>query len=282
MTMTTPQLMALLRRHYIKPGAPLAGGVFLEEVGWNGGVAAGRADAIYIGLTGTSGRLLVGHEVKVSRADWLAELRKPGKADAWADECHAWNLVTLPGVVADGELPEGWGLMLPGKSKTRMQIATPARVYADRTPSWDAMRSITGRQDTLRAQATAAGIREARTEAQADIDERVTALVAARLRHTPSDAAAQLELERYRSALGRLVETEPGWPRDGITPERLASLAALIAGSRSLRIAAGELRRPYLLSDTAAMRAAADAFDTAAATLVDDVAKAHDLEGSRS
>lgn len=33
--MTTGELLALLRRHYIKPSQPLPGGVFLPEVGWN-------------------------------------------------------------------------------------------------------------------------------------------------------------------------------------------------------------------------------------------------------
>lgn len=280
-TATTPELMALLRRHYIKPGAPLPGGVFLEEVGWNGGAGSGRVDALYVGLTGSSGRQLVGHEVKVSRADWLAELRKPGKADEWADQCHAWYLVTLPGVVFEGELPAGWGLMFPGKSKTRMHIETPARRYPDRTPSWDAMRSIVGRQDSLRAQAIAEGQSEAYRKAVADADARVELIVAARLRGTAADGATVDELERYRRALGRLVDAETGWPRDGITAERLADLAALVAGSRDLRTAAEDLRRPYMAAGTAAMRQAADAFDAAVVELVDNVTRAHAREASK-
>ena len=64
-----------LERHYIKPGPLLPPGIFLPEVGWNpAGGASGRAggcDAIWVGFTTTSGRILVGHELKVSRADWL-------------------------------------------------------------------------------------------------------------------------------------------------------------------------------------------------------------------
>jgi hypothetical protein len=86
--------------------------------------------------------MLVGHEVKASRSDWLTELANPGKADAWADQCHEWWLITVPGVVRDGELPAGWGLMVPGTSKTRMRVLTPARRHADRQPSWDAIRSV--------------------------------------------------------------------------------------------------------------------------------------------
>lgn len=44
----TDDLMALLKRHYIKPGLPLPGGVFVPEVGQNGGWGSGsRCDAIY-------------------------------------------------------------------------------------------------------------------------------------------------------------------------------------------------------------------------------------------
>ena len=139
----TADLMARLNRHYIKPGQPLPGGVFVPEVGENGGWGSGRrCDAIYVGFTSSSGRMLVGHEVKASRSDWLTELANPGKADAWADQCHEWWLITVPGVVRDGELPAGWGLMVPGTSKTRMRVLTPARRHADRQPSWDAIRSV--------------------------------------------------------------------------------------------------------------------------------------------
>lgn len=34
--LTTRELLDRLQRHYIKPGAPLPGGIFLPEVSWNG------------------------------------------------------------------------------------------------------------------------------------------------------------------------------------------------------------------------------------------------------
>lgn len=163
----TGQLMELLKRHYIKPGQSLPGGVFLPEVGWNNGSGGGGCDAIYVGFTTTSGRILVGHELKVSRADWLNELNKPGKSDAWADECHEWWLVVNdPAIVHDGELPAGWGLMSPGKSKTRMTIHhKPDRKGREHRPSWLACRSIMARQDTLRANAIADAAKRQHDEA---------------------------------------------------------------------------------------------------------------------
>ena len=91
----TDDLMVRLRRHYIPPG-PLPGGVFIPECGWNGaGLDGGRrrCDALYIGFTSKSGRRLIGHEVKATKADWRNEHDKVGKADEWADQCHEWWIV---------------------------------------------------------------------------------------------------------------------------------------------------------------------------------------------
>lgn len=61
----------------------------------------------------TSGRLdLHGHEIKVSRADWLRELKHPEKAAEFIPYMNRWWLVAADrSIVRDGELPDGWGLM---------------------------------------------------------------------------------------------------------------------------------------------------------------------------
>lgn len=158
-TMTTAQLLEKLRTHYV-PDTSNPGGIFLPEVSFNGiwggehSVSTNRrCDAIWAGFTSVSGRKLVGHELKVSRADWLKELRHQGKADPWADNCHQWWLVVPePSIVKDGELPEGWGLMCPyqGAStrRKRFVIIAPAPVR-NITPSWDVVRSVMARATTL-------------------------------------------------------------------------------------------------------------------------------------
>lgn len=202
--MRTEELLALLKRHYIKPGAPFPGGVFLPEVGWNGG-GTSRCDAIYVGFTSSSGRLLVGHELKISRADWLNELNKPGKADAWADQCHQWWLVVSdPAIVADGELPHGWGLMSPGKSRTRMTVHTKAETRAASTPSWHAVRSIIARQDTLRAQAIAEGTRDAHENARRAAERTVEERLARRA--GPDAEQLRRRLEIVEKALGGPID----------------------------------------------------------------------------
>lgn len=209
--MKTAELMGLLKRHYLKP-IPMPGGIFVPEVGRNGSSAGSRrCDAIHVGFTSTSGRILTGHEVKVSRADWLRELAKPGKADEWADDCHAWYVVASePGVVQPSELPPGWGLLLPGKSRTRMRTVVHATVNMDVMPSWDTMRSILSRLDTLQRERLA----DVRDEMNKARDVEVEKEIARRAerdeklgrgRVTPEIAERLRALDRLEEALGMTV-----------------------------------------------------------------------------
>ena len=53
-----------------------------------------------------------GHEVKVSRSDWLRELKDPGKAEAWRQFCDHWWLVVPDASIVRDDLPDGWGLLV--------------------------------------------------------------------------------------------------------------------------------------------------------------------------
>ena len=155
-TFTAPLMVARLRRHYLQPG-PLPGGVFAHEVQANGhlGLTGNRrCDAIAVGFTTASGRRMIGHEIKVSRGDWLAELSKVGKADWWADACHEWWVVAPSvDVVHPEELPHGWGLMVVStRTTTRLDKVVRAAVKDPHDPPWEAVRAFLARCDTLRAQ----------------------------------------------------------------------------------------------------------------------------------
>lgn len=72
-----------------------------------------------------AGPKLHGHEVKVSRSDWLTELRDPEKAEAFRRYCDYWWLVVSDKlIVKTGELPDGWGLMVAAGQTLR--VVTPA------------------------------------------------------------------------------------------------------------------------------------------------------------
>ena len=80
-----------------------------------------------------AGPKLHGHEVKVSRADWLTERRDPEKAEAFRRYCDYWWLVVSDrSIVKPGELPEGWGLLVASGNTVR--ASKPAELNADVEP----------------------------------------------------------------------------------------------------------------------------------------------------
>jgi hypothetical protein len=84
----------------------------LTQVSSSTGGANNIADLMIIGAWHSSGNFVEGFEVKVSRADWLNELKKPDKCQASKRFCHKWWLVIADEkMVKDGELPEDWGMM---------------------------------------------------------------------------------------------------------------------------------------------------------------------------
>lgn len=141
----TKELQELLRRRLLISTSDddanrFSGGVFLTEV--THPQHRTRADALFIGMTNQSGRRLDGYEIKISRGDWLRELRSPTKADAWADECQSWTIVAEEGVVKEEELPEGFGLLERRERKTVRLVQVVKPRIVTRVPSWDAMFGI--------------------------------------------------------------------------------------------------------------------------------------------
>lgn len=108
--MTAEQLSALIRRRY-----PTDEYAVLFEVRNATGFAASRsADAIVFSLWPSRGLEVSGFEIKVSRADWVKEMRNPAKAEEIAQYCDRWWLVVDDEkIVQAGELPPTWGMMAP-------------------------------------------------------------------------------------------------------------------------------------------------------------------------
>jgi hypothetical protein len=67
-----------------------------------------------------------GHEIKVSRSDWLAELRDPGKAEAFRPYCSHWWLVVSDASIVRDDLPDGWGLLVAQGSRLVAKRKVPA------------------------------------------------------------------------------------------------------------------------------------------------------------
>lgn len=71
------------------------------------------ADGLALSLYPSRGIHLHGFEIKVSRHDWLTELRNPTKADEIGKHCNFWWIVApTTNIVPVEELPDTWGLLI--------------------------------------------------------------------------------------------------------------------------------------------------------------------------
>ncbi|RZT87486.1 hypothetical protein EV383_4411 [Pseudonocardia sediminis] len=121
---TASDLLSALRRHYIRDETVPAG-IFAAEIDAPGG--GRRADLIWQGVTRAAGSELVGHEIKVSRADLQVELADLTKSDPWQRYCDRWWLVVPYAALVDGlDLPPSWGVMCP-PSRARSRAMTVVR-----------------------------------------------------------------------------------------------------------------------------------------------------------
>ena len=82
------------------------------EVSQSTGAASGRrADAVCLNVWPSKGFAIHGFEIKVTRADFLHEMKDITKADAVGKFCDFWWLAAPKGIVSVDELPASWGLM---------------------------------------------------------------------------------------------------------------------------------------------------------------------------
>lgn len=96
-------------------------------------------DAIAMDLWARGRFALHGHEIKVSRSDWLAELKEPEKAAEFIPYVNYWWLVVADeSIVRPGEMPGEWGLMAPALDPHEPWRRCPLRVVV-RAPRHDAL-----------------------------------------------------------------------------------------------------------------------------------------------
>lgn len=103
--MTASLIRAAIERRYPWPEYA----VFHEVPNDAGFNVSGYADTIVVSLWPSRGLEIMGFEIKSYRGDWQRELVKPGKAEKHARFCDRWSVATMPGIIAEGELPATWG-----------------------------------------------------------------------------------------------------------------------------------------------------------------------------
>lgn len=199
-----------------------------------------RADFIALGLWQSRQAGVIGHEIKVTRSDWLAELAQPSKAEEWWKACSRWYLVVPDAsIVQDGELPPGWGLMVPPPANRRsMQIVVPTPDRKVTPPEWLTTAMIK-RDRTAHANRLHSAVQTAKYEARqqgynegkAALEKRVGRIITA--------------VEEERLELLTMIERELGHPieRYAFTKDKTVleptTAAHAIQFARALQTATG-------------------------------------------
>ncbi len=94
------------------------------------------ADFVAMDLWPSMRLTLHGHEVKVSRSDWLRELTDPSKAAEFIPYVNTWWVVVSDRrIVRDGELPDDWGLMAMRGGVLQVVRKAPRRDALPLTPT---------------------------------------------------------------------------------------------------------------------------------------------------
>lgn len=180
-----------------------------------------RADALIMSVWPSRGIELHGVEIKTSRSDWRRELAQPAKSDVIFRQCHRWWLHTTPGVVADGELPTGWGLRVYDGDEWH-EVADAA-LNEPEPMSMGFLASILRREEK-------------------DLEYRADRIAEGRLAemHAQLEARISAEAERRIGAAGRLAAFAEAIEKEtGLTLEQFSKDADAI---KAARIAAAIMR----------------------------------------
>ena len=103
---------ALYERYNVRHGNGQRYAVAAQVRSHAGFDARRTGDFVAMDLWPSMGLTLHGHEIKVSRSDWLRELKDPSKAAEFIPYMNTWWVVVSDArIVRSGELPDDWGLM---------------------------------------------------------------------------------------------------------------------------------------------------------------------------
>ncbi len=197
--MTEKEVLDLLRARHVRPGNGGAGEyAFMTHVRNSAGFNSTRTfDAVVMSLWPSRGLMLHAFEVKCSRGDWLRELKEPAKAEAAAKLVDRFSVVAANDkIVAEGELPPTWGLLVVKGSKLVCVKDAPLLPTAD--PSRPVSRAF-----------LVAMLRASGAVPVADAEEvRLARLEARREAMELYDQQSKAQLETYQALLKKVAEFE--------------------------------------------------------------------------
>ena len=172
------------------------------EVAQGTGARGGRfADAVAMNLWPSRGCELHGFEIKVSRSDWLNELKQPEKSMPIQRFTDRWWIVTPTDVIKPGELPPTWGhYIVKGNG---LNVATEAPKLDREGPDRPFLAALLRRAHEHAQAAIKHGIDDAMQGERAAIDAEVKRQVDAALSiRRESEDSARNQLKKLQDACG--------------------------------------------------------------------------------
>lgn len=209
---TSAMIKAALRAKFAAPAYQ----TFFEVGNDTGTKVTRHADAVSIGIWPSSGHVVHGFEIKVSRTDWLKEKADFGKSDPIYRFCHRWSLVVPAGLVKPDELPPTWGMMTYADGKLREAVQPKKLEPQSMTPGFVA--ALVRRAGGLDEAVVAEAVSRARNAWDVDYEARVKREIENALRsHKAGADEAKKFMAELEEALG-----------ERIRPYQVAELAAAI------------------------------------------------------
>ena len=123
----TPHVKNLLDCKYGGPDTLIA----FEVADGTGAASTRWADAVAMHLWPSKNYLVEGFEIKVSRADWLKELKDQNKCEAVKQYCDKWWLVAPADIVDENEIPADWGWLKATEKSLRIGKQAPLLKHVD-------------------------------------------------------------------------------------------------------------------------------------------------------
>jgi hypothetical protein len=246
---TESEVLTLLRLRHCKPGNSGAGEyAFMTSVRNSAGFSSTRTfDAVALSLWPSRGLTLHAYEVKCSRGDWLRELKDPAKAEAAAKLCDRFSVVASDDkIVAEGELPLSWGLLVVRRGK--LVCVRDAPLLPEARPKAPIPREFVvallragGAVPSAEADEVVAARREGREQGRAEGDARADDMQAALLE-------ARRVIQRFEQAAGVSLT---GWR--GENPETVGrAVRTALAGEGAMDAALDTVRRAQTILRNAA------------------------------
>lgn len=205
--MTEPDVLRVLAARYAAPSYAFVAGV-RNATGFARSVRT--ADALAFGLWPSRGMEIEGFEIKVSRSDWLRELKEPAKSHEIQRYCDRWWVVAPPDVVDDAEMPPTWGLLVCAATRVRTERPAPQLVAEPLSKTFVAsvMRSFTTHYvlpESI-ADRVAAAKEEERKALAYEREAAARDLVRLRDKVQEFEAAAGVAIDRWdRGSVGKAV-----------------------------------------------------------------------------